>query len=208
MPIPERETFPRAIVPEHLTARTIGNLPPDEPVAIPLFQDTADYYKKPTLLVDGNRNLRVRTSTEVLSTPVGSAKSPLGRAGIMRIALIGNDAIQIGIVADLRFLKKPIFELGSEAPEDVEEARDWWQQQEESIIVNAFIANDPNSYNGAYYGPEEFYPALNRLRKHGNKTLQNFQRYKRSRNSNKNASDQKSATRQSSSSFNSPNDTS
>ena len=46
MPIPERETFPRAIVPEHLTARTIGNLPPDEPVAIPLFQDTADYYKK------------------------------------------------------------------------------------------------------------------------------------------------------------------
>ena len=206
MPIPERETFPRAVVPEHLTARTIGNLPPDEPVAIPLFQDTAEYYKKPTLLVDGNRNLRVRPSTEVPLTPVGAAKSPLGRAGIMRIALIGNDAIQIGIVADLRFLKKPIFELGSEAPEDVEEARDWWQQQEESIIVNAFIANDPNSYNGAYYGPEEFYPALNRLRKHGNKALQNFQRYKRSRSNNKPASAHKNPARQSSP-FNSSNDT-
>lgn len=203
MSTPERETFPRAIVPDHLTVRTVANLPPDEPVTIPLFQDTWDYHNRPTLLVDNDRNLRARLSTEIPLAPAGSSKSPLGRAGIMRIALIGDDTIRTGTVADLRFIKKPIFELDSEAPDDVEEARDWFRQYEESITVDAFIANDPNSYNGVYYGPAELYPALDRLRKHGNKALRNFQRDSGARGNRKPSSHQKSPTRQP----NSTNDT-
>lgn len=204
MPTPERETFPRAIVPEHLTVRTLANLPPDEPATIPLFQDTWDYHDRPTLLVDNDRSLRARLSTEIPPTQTGSIKSPLGRAGIMRIALIGDDTVRTGTVTDLRFIKKPIFELDSVVPDDVEEARDWLKQYEESVAIDAFIANDPNSHNGVYYGPAELYPALDRLRKHGNQALRSFQRNSGVRGRRKPSSHQKSPARQSSSTNDTP----
>lgn len=194
---PERKAFPRAIAPEHLTARTLAHLPPDEPATIPLLQDTPDYYKRPTLLVDEDRNLRARLSTEIPLVPIGSAQSPLGRAGIMRIALIGDDAIRTGTVADLRFIDEPIFKLDAEAPEDVEEARDWLKQFQDSVIVDAFIANEPDSRDGVYYGPAELYPALDRLRKYGNKTLRSFQQNSKARTRGKTSSGQKNPTRQS-----------
>lgn len=179
---PERDQFPRAIVPEHLTARRLSNLPLDTPALIPLAaQDDGYYYARPTLFVDGERNLRARQSTEIKDGALKAAKSPMGRAGIMRVALI-DEGIRMGTVADLRFITTPIPEIEDEAPDDTEESRDWFEQQRDSIAVDAFIANDPDSRNGAYYGAPEFYPALDRLRKHGNKALQSYTKRKRASN--------------------------
>ena len=83
---PERDQFPRAIVPEHLTARRLSNLPLDTPALIPLAaQDDGYYYARPTLFVDGERKLRARQSTEIKDGALKAAKSPMGRVGIMRI---------------------------------------------------------------------------------------------------------------------------
>ena len=167
-----RDHFPKAIVPNHITPTYLSTLPIEVPVFVNLYDGSDEEYVRRNMFVTADRQLRARCSVEITDDEYNPT-SPLGRVGIMRAVLLNDPRLPTGTVADLRYVHAAIPD-DEEIPDDQEYMNDWLNNHADSVAIDAFIANDADQFNGAYYGPEAFYPALDMLRQAGNKLFRSY----------------------------------
>lgn len=177
-----RDHYPKALVPQHITPTYVRNLEVDTPAYLEADSTSDDFYIRPNVFVTPDRELRLRLSAEITQED-REPYSPLGRVGIMRVVLMDGESLSLrqGIVADLRYVNDTLDETIDEAPDDQEELNEWLDARADSVAVDAFIANDRDAYNGAYYGAPEFYPSLDALRKRGSSIFRSYKQQERAR---------------------------
>jgi hypothetical protein len=177
-----RDFFPKAAVPSHLTKLDINSLPLETPFYIDPGEEN-DFYDPVAMYVTPDRTLNIQLSTEV-DRQDANPSSPMGLAGIMKVAIIDGDNLIEGLIADLRFLEDGQLILADdEAPDSQEEFNAWMAAKADSRPIDAFIApeadaevSDEGLIDGLYYGSEIYHDTLDILRKRGDAILQAWQR--------------------------------
>lgn len=172
-----RETYPQAIVPEHLTKLTIENIPLDKPFYI--SPGERDDYQAPAVFVDHDNRLRMSRSTAV--EPMDT-KWPIGHVGIMRSAQIDpeTNTVRDIYIADLRMIETHSlvdYDEAVSAASDQEEYMAYVNELNDSIVFDGFIAAEADGMEtedvarGIFYGNEALHPILNTLDKRTKKLV-------------------------------------
>jgi len=177
-----RETYPLAIVPEHLSKLTVEKLPLDHIYYI--APGESDDYKDPAIFESPSKSLLMSKSHAIDMADEFPA-SPIGSVGVMKTFLIDPDTktVRDYYVADLRFVgDHDLIDTDNLAAElDQEEHMAWLSSIENTIMFSAFIAADQQAkteengrVHGAFYGNPKLYDALDKLDKRGNKLMKKF----------------------------------
>ncbi|MFZ1360833.1 MAG: hypothetical protein WAS27_02290 [Candidatus Saccharimonadales bacterium] len=182
--------FPRPLVPSHYIKQTIKRLPYDVPRYISVDNDDEwggglDNFAVSTFFVDATGGLRVMGDTEIYEGEADIARSPLGRIGIMRAALIEEgSALRDVYVADMRFLGSHQLCYFDDMVGPTADQSDHMvaaQVLEESIVCEGIIAAEQDTHcsrrnipKGTFYGNERLYPILTALRKFGSQAMREY----------------------------------
>lgn len=175
--------YPRPIVPSHYTKQTIERMPHDEPCYVSADYD--DMFEEPSFFVDEEGLLRAVGGTEIERYAFDKTRSPLGRIGIMRAALIGEgSSVRSVYVADMRFFGSQqlgCFEDMVESIDNQEEFMARAHMLETSIKFEGIIAVEEdteydrgNIPKGVFYGDEQLWPILKTLRKFGSRAMRDY----------------------------------
>lgn len=177
-----RDTFPQAIVPEHLSKLTIEKLPLDRIYYV--APGERDDYESPVIFQSPDKRLLMSKSHAIDMADEYPA-SPVSMVGIMRTYIIDEttDSVREHYVADLRFIGD--YDLvdteNIAADSDQEEYMAWMSQIENSITFSAFIAAEQHTevqengkVRGAFYGNPQLYDVLEKMNKRGNKLMKKF----------------------------------
>jgi hypothetical protein len=167
-----KDSYPKAIVPEFLVKRTIETMPLETAYYVDLG-DEDDYYDPPAFCVmpDGALHCRLSAQLDEDDTEPGSI---LGRVGIMKIAIIHEGRFHEGLIADLRFLQEgQLLKADDTPPDDQEEFNGWLEAKNDLRPIVAFIAPaDADDEVGIFYGDELYHPALQLLRERADALLE------------------------------------
>lgn len=174
-------SFEQAEVPAHLLKLEVDTLPANRAFYLESESEKA-WDDSATMAVDKRTGtLYLDGSTEIDS---GSDRptTPLGLVGVMRVETIGEGGNVLSFfVADLRFIDNhelSVIDDMDDAPTDQEEFNRWSEFKKDLREVVAFVAPIPDTeaskrsaIPALYYGPEEYYGALDALRERGDKLL-------------------------------------